>query len=281
MFGRIGQPARLSLKRAKAKGWRAAHRCSDVGFVGDPSRRAPGQRAREIVRRMRLRALLTLGALAVGTAYLGRSLGLHDPIFLTAEVILLVAILVIWRSVLPLVDRHERGATGEEQVGNLLEELKGAGWRVIHDANFGRGDVDHLLIGSAGLFAVETKSHPGPIKVRSIHGGTLEQVRSEQRAIERITGEAVEPLLVYSRAWVDRPLACRKGVRIVPAGMLVPYLQRHVATLSAEEIGRADRRVINALNAMRRTPGGAASKTRPGSRPRSGVARRRASHGRR
>ncbi len=251
-----------------------------MGLIADPRRRAAGQRARAIVQRLRLRALLTLGVLAVATAYLGRNLGLHDPLFLSAEVTLLLAILVIWRAVLPAVDRHERGASGEEQVGSLLDGLAGAGWHVIHGASLGNGDVDHLLIGPAGLFAVETKSHPGPIKVRSIHGATLEQVRSEQRAIERITGEPVEPLLVYSRAWVDRPLACRKGVRIVPARMLIPYLERQLATLSQEEIERADRRVVTALVAARHQPANAAPRTWRRSRPVWGRPRRRANHGR-
>ena len=188
---------------------------------GDPTTRAAGQHARTIVQRLRLRTLLVLGALAVGTTYLGRTLGLHDPVFLTSEITLLLAILVVSRSILPLVERHERGASGEEQVGGLLETLASDGWSVIHEASFGHGDVDHILIGPAGVFTVETKSHPGPITVREIHGGTLEQARAEQRTIERITGEPVESLIVYSRAWVDRPLARRKGVRIVPARMLI------------------------------------------------------------
>jgi hypothetical protein len=199
-----------------------------------------------IVQRLRLRTLVALGALAIGTTYVGRTLGVRDPIFLTFELTLLLAILVVTHFVLPLVERHERGATGEEQVGGLLEGLESDGWSVIHDASFGHGDVDHILIGPPGVFTVETKSHPGPIAVRQIHGATLEQARSEQRAIERITGEPVEPLIVYSRAWVDRPLARRKGVRVVPARLLVSFLERKQSTLSHEEIERARRRVLGA-----------------------------------
>jgi hypothetical protein len=213
----------------------------------DPAARVAGQHARTIVQRLRLRTLLALGVLAVGTTYLGRTLGLHDPIFLISEITLLLAILVVSHSILPLVERHERGATGEEQVGGLLETLASDGWSVIHEASFGHGDVDHILIGPAGVFTVETKSHPGPITVREIHGATLAQARSEQRAIERITGEPVESLIVYSRAWVDRPLARRKGVRIVPARMLISYFGRQLPTLSADEIDRARRRVLGAL----------------------------------
>ena len=36
----------------------------------------------------------------------------------------------------------------------------------------------------------------------------------------------VEPLLVFSRAWVDRPLARRKGVRVLPARMLLGHVSK-------------------------------------------------------
>ena len=76
-----------------------------------------------------------------------------------------MAMFVVLRYVLPLVERHDRGATGEEQVGSLLNGLEGRGWHAIHDASLGNGNVDHILIGPAGVFTVETKSHPGPVRV--------------------------------------------------------------------------------------------------------------------
>ena len=51
-----------------------------------------------------------------------------------------------------------------------------------------------------------------------------------------MTGLEVEPLIVYSRAWIDRPLARRKGVRVLPARMLAGYLDRRRATLSPEQV---------------------------------------------
>ena len=95
---------------------------------------------------------------------------------------------------------------------------------MIHDASLGHGNVDHILIGPAGVFTVETKSHPGPVRVGRVHGATIRQAQAQRKAIERVTGMEVEPLLVYSRAWVDRPLARRKGVRVLPARMLVGHL---------------------------------------------------------
>jgi hypothetical protein len=122
-----------------------------------------------------------------------------------------------------------------------------SGWEVIHDASLGRGNVDHILIGPAGVFTVETKSHGGPIRVGRLHGAVLSQAQAQRKAIERVTGIPVEPLLVFSRAWIDRPLARRKGVRVVPARMLLGYLSRRQAVLSRSEIGRAQSLVATAL----------------------------------
>lgn len=217
----------------------------------DPTARAPGQHTREIVRRLRLRTLVALGVLAVATALLGRTFGLRDVRFLGSEVGLLVAMFVVLRYIMPLVERHDRGATGEEQVGSLLNGLEGRGWHAIHDASLGNGNVDHILIGPAGVFTVETKSHPGPVRVARIHGATIGQAQAQQRAIARVTGLAVEPLIVYSRAWIDRPLARRKGVRVLPARMLPGYLDRRRATLSPEQVAQAQARVASALREHR------------------------------
>jgi len=147
----------------------------------------------------------------------------------TLELALLAAMFVISRYVLPLLERRDRGATGEEQVGGLLDELAGSEWRVIHDASLGRGNVDHILIGPGGVFTVETKSHPGPVRVGTVHGATLSQAQAQRKAIERVTGIKVEPLVVFSRAWVDRPLVAgsRAVAQVSAHGRPVPCTLAH------------------------------------------------------
>ena len=213
----------------------------------DPTRRTAGQYARETVLRLRLRTLVILGALAVATALLGRAFGLHDARFLASEVALLVTMFVISRYVLPLVERRDRGAQGEEHVGALLEELVEDGWLVIHDASLGAGNIDHIAVGPPGIFTIETKSHPGPIRAGRVHGATLSQARNQSEAVERATGFECEPLIVYSRAWVDRPGARRRGVRVLPARMLVGYLGKREPILSEAEVEGAHTLIVQAL----------------------------------
>jgi hypothetical protein len=216
-------------------------------LAGDATSRAPGQHARATVVRLRMRTIVTLGVLAVATAALGRAFGLHDLRFLASEVALLAVIFAVSRYVLPLVDRRDRGATAEEHVGSLLEQLPPARWHVIHDASFGRGNIDHILVGPAGLFTVETKSHPGPVRVGRVHGATIRQAHAQRDAIEHVIGMPVEPLLVFSRAWVDRPLARRKGVRVLPARVLLAHLRKRKETLSRQQVQDAHERLKQAL----------------------------------
>src|SRR5207253_8885527 len=114
-------------------------------------------------------------------------------------------------------NRHDRGARAEERVGGLLDQL--AGWRVIHDASMGRGNVDHILIGPAGVFTVETKSRPDPVRVSAVHGATLRQAHAQRKLVEAIIGLRVEPLLVFSRAWVAARMPAARAFPVLPAGI--------------------------------------------------------------
>jgi DNA-binding transcriptional LysR family regulator len=196
---------------------------------------------------MRMRALIALGVLATATALAGSSFGLQDWRYTVAEIGLLVAMFVISRYVLPLVDRQDRGALAEEQVGGLLDKLPRERWRVIHDATLGRGNVDHIVIGPQGVFTIETKSHPGPVRASRVHGATLAQAQAQGKAIAWVTGVEVQPLVVFSRAWVDRPGARRKGVRVLPARMLLSHLQKGQMRLSASDVDAAHRALADAL----------------------------------
>jgi hypothetical protein len=222
----------------------------------DPTRRTAGQYARATVQALRLRTLVWLGALAVATAVLGKTFGLHDWRFVASEVALLAAIFDVTHYILPMVERRDVGASAEEQVGGLLDGFCGGRWLVVHDASVGRGNVDHIVIGPPGVFTVETKSHPGPVRVGRVHGATLEQARAQQRAIERLSGREVEPLIVYSRAWVDRPLARRKGVRLLPSRMLLSYLAKCPAKLSPSDIEAVYARLTEALREHQDQPSG-------------------------
>jgi hypothetical protein len=52
------------------------------------------------------------------------------------------------------------GARAETEVGHSLEQLRGEGWLVVHGYSRDRpGDIDHVLCGPGGVYAIETKSY--------------------------------------------------------------------------------------------------------------------------
>jgi hypothetical protein len=62
------------------------------------------------------------------------------------------------------VRRLKLARDGERAVGQYLETLRASGYRVLHDLIGTNFNVDHVLIGRAGVFAVETKTYHKPAK---------------------------------------------------------------------------------------------------------------------
>ena len=57
-------------------------------------------------------------------------------------------------------ERLRRGIRGEEAVANALAGLPSS-YLVLHGLSTGHGDVDHVVIGPTGVFAIETKAWEG------------------------------------------------------------------------------------------------------------------------
>jgi hypothetical protein len=155
-----------------------------------------------MTRRLAARVLAAIVALVAVGAAVGFLVGFDGLPFAVAEIAALAALFALDRLALPIVDRWDRGADGEEHVGALLDGLRPAGWLAIHDADLGRGNVDHIVIGPGGLLTVETKSHAGRVSVARIDQRWLRQAYAEAKALERLADHEVTPLLVFSRAYL-------------------------------------------------------------------------------
>ncbi|MDB6020048.1 MAG: Nuclease-related domain protein [Pedosphaera sp.] len=59
---------------------------------------------------------------------------------------------------------YQLGFDGERFVGEVLTQLVGKGYQIFHDLPFGNFNIDHVLVGPAGVFAVETKTHRKPVR---------------------------------------------------------------------------------------------------------------------
>jgi hypothetical protein len=156
---------------------------------------------------------------------------------------------LIDRVVMPRLDRRERGNNAEIKVGGILESLRGAGWRVLHDVDTGRGNIDHVLVGPAGLLTVETKSRRGRVSTTSLNPAWLSQAYAQRKWLENVTGQPVDSLLVFSDAWLDRMVSRKRGVCVLPARALPGHLGRRPQRLAPGEVDALYDRLARALAA--------------------------------
>jgi Nuclease-related domain len=189
--------------------------------------------------------LLAVTVVLVSGALLGLAIGLRNPLFVVVEAPVIASFAAMHRWVLPYVERLHRGAKGEEDVGAIVDGLADHGWLPIHDVFIHRGNIDHIVVGPGGIFTIETKSHRGPIRVDKIGSKHLKQAYAEAKLVERVSGFKVEPLLVYSRAYLIGRVPCmREGVLVLPARMLAGFFIRRGGSIPAKRVATVHRELL-------------------------------------
>jgi len=95
----------------------------------------------------------------------------------------------------PLVKRraaYRLGFQGERFVAEELNQLIADGFRVFHDVPFDKYNIDHVVVGPAGVFAIETKARRKKFK----HGG--------ERHIVIFTGKRLEFPGGWNVEWLNQ-----------------------------------------------------------------------------
>ena len=155
-----------------------------------------------------------------------------------------------------------KGADGEEEVARRLRKL-GEGWMVLHGVPVGSGDsdIDHVVIGPAGVFTINTKNHLGgrvSVNNKAIYvNGTfqpyLRNSRFEgQRASKLLTagcgfGVNARPVVVVmadSLSFTGQP----DGVHVVGRKKVAQWLSSQPVVLEADAV-----KLIYAVARSRRT----------------------------
>lgn len=87
-----------------------------------------------------------------------------SPLFVTGIALLVVAIAVSRTIKITTQARLvNRGLEGERAVGECLDQLRSDGYRAFHDILGDGFNVDHVLVGPGGVFAIETKTSWKPV----------------------------------------------------------------------------------------------------------------------
>lgn len=151
-------------------------------------------------------------------------------------------------------ERRKRvGAKGEQMVAARLAKLPDT-WRVLHAIvrNESGTDIDHLAIGPAGVFTINSKYHAGKrvwvrgstIKVTGHNQHYVPEMRSEVKAAVRLLSAACEqPVAVNGVVAIICADFTRKGdddcdVKVIGRKDLDRWLKRQPADrLTPEQIG--------------------------------------------
>lgn len=161
-----------------------------------------------------------------------------------------------WR-VLPQFHRLRLASEGERVVGQYLEQLRAQGYQVFHDI-IGEGfNVDHVLIGPAGIFTVETKTRSKPtrgsakvvfdgehILVNGIEPDRDPVVQAKAQAgwlrelLYQSTGKkmAVRPVVVFPGWFVEQSHGSIKKLWVLEPKALPVFLANEPDVLVPEDV---------------------------------------------
>jgi hypothetical protein len=73
--------------------------------------------------------------------------------------------LVVFRDTPPSwIERHREGAQGEQLTAREIVKLLPRGWVVLSDLHRDKANIDHVLIGPAGVFVLDSKNLNGTVE---------------------------------------------------------------------------------------------------------------------
>ncbi|WP_427921211.1 nuclease-related domain-containing protein [Streptomyces sp. cg40] len=143
------------------------------------------------------------------------------------------------------------GLRGEVLTARRLAKLRGHGWLTLHAVQWATGtDIDHIAIGPAGVFSINSKRHPGKAvwygdREITVNGSTthhiaasLSEARRVSRALSKHCGfeVPVRPVIsvVHARKLVVKN--ANTPVLVLEVGQLDRVLSGLTPTLAADQV---------------------------------------------
>ena len=157
----------------------------------------------------------------------------------------------------------QRGAAGELRVACLLEPLVQQGWGVNHDLRVpgSKANIDHVVVGPPGIFAVDTKNYRGRLRLsrdgllwhgRTFLAPTLSATRWEADKLQARIGApdiAVVPIVAVLGATVPDGQVTAHDVTVIPARRLPGLLRSLPPTLTPERAREVAAQINRRLDA--------------------------------
>jgi hypothetical protein len=147
------------------------------------------------------------------------------------------------------------GMQGEMVVGQTLDDLRAKGYAVIHDIPGDGCNIDHVLIGPGGAFAIETKTRMKPAgrpsevvydgETITVDGFAPErdpviQVRAEARELKKIIRRTsgkdvpVQPVVLFL-SWFVNP-AGPKDIWVLNESAFPQWVEKQPEVVKEEDV---------------------------------------------
>jgi len=172
---------------------------------------------------------------------------------------LLVIGFAIWRiwKTRPLVHAIKQGIEGEKAVGQYLERLRENGYQVFHDLIGVGFNVDHVLIGPAGVFTIETKTWSKPARGetkikfdgeqlitagREPERNPVVQARAQAAWLKGLLAEStgrqfdVFPVVLFPGWFIERTNDALRTIWVLEPKALPKFLANEATCLTPEEV---------------------------------------------
>jgi hypothetical protein len=213
-------------------------------------RRAPGY---YLVRPILSRAALGLG-FCVAVTVLSVEARRTGSSWLAASILAFVALcLFLEREAFVRSFPFADGYAGERKVARILSPLEAEGYRLLGPRllghrRIGRGDIDQVVVGPAGVFAIEVKAWKGRLfwQGSSLRQGRWDRTHKISKCVRhamflkrRIPPELgvkwIEAVTVFTEASPRGGCRRLKGYWVVPADDLVGFIRSRSKKLTEEE----------------------------------------------
>lgn len=181
-----------------------------------------------------------------------------DPFVATLLAILTVlyAAWQFWRT-WPALKKLKLASEGEKVVGQFLERLRERGYHVYHDLIGDDFNIDHVLIGPAGVYTIETKTWSKPSRGESrikfdgelltVNGSVPErnpviQARAQSNWLRNVLLEStgrnfdVFPVVVCPGWYIEHAAGSLRKMWVLEPKALPKFLENELDRLSSEEV---------------------------------------------
>ena len=179
--------------------------------------------------------------------------GPQPRLWLWIAIVATISAVIWYLRLFPIARRFNRGERGERHVADMLEELRSNGYRPIHDIVGDGFNVDHVLVGPGGVFAIETKYRSGKGEVTVRNEGVfvgdrleekdcLKQARGSAAAIRELIHEScgrrewVTPIVVFVGDWKIKNKWRDTNVRVFTPDRLLDYVRQQQPLLTRKDI---------------------------------------------